>query len=97
VRSTDVPSDFYPNEAVSAAAENLSIAQWLTDEQARQQHLCVSWYESITNVSSPAGAFGVLNRPSQESHGRDYFMYQNHVGQQSYSRMVLLKWKEPQS
>ena len=69
-----------PLETFSFAAANFSAAQWLADEQARQQHLYVSWYESIASISSPAGAFGVLKHPSQESHGRDHFIYQNHVG-----------------
>ena len=67
-------------ETFSVAAANFPAAQWLADDQARQQHLIVSWYESIASISSTAGAFGLLKHPSQESHGRDHFIYQNHVG-----------------
>jgi len=44
MRSTDVPSDFDPNEAetFSVAAANFPAAKWLADDQARQQHLIVS-------------------------------------------------------
>jgi hypothetical protein len=61
-------------ETFSVAAANFPAAQWLADDQARQQHLFISWYESIASISSAAGAFGVLKHPSEESHGRDHFI-----------------------